>query len=157
MLLKNKKTGEIGNLKPYGGDEKIWVWIDNKSKPEYRYNSLAELVSEWEDYEEPAYYYFIHDDGRIGCDAIDPYNHKSKVEERKSIGNYFETREAAEKAVEKLKTYKRLKDTGFRVNNWVYALEGNRENGSIPIEIKAECKVKTHRKDLDLLFCTEEK
>ena len=47
MKLRNKKTGEIGNLKPYGGDGKIWVWIGNMSKPEYRYDSLAELNAEW--------------------------------------------------------------------------------------------------------------
>lgn len=47
MKLRNKKTGEIGNLKPYGGDGRIWVWIGNMSKPEYRYDSLAELNAEW--------------------------------------------------------------------------------------------------------------
>lgn len=33
---------------------------------------------------------------------------------RKNFGNYFETKEEAEKAVEKLKAWKRLKDKGFR-------------------------------------------
>jgi hypothetical protein len=32
----------------------------------------------------------------------------------KSIGNYFESKEEAEKAVEKLKAWKRLKDKGFK-------------------------------------------
>lgn len=32
----------------------------------------------------------------------------------KEIGNYFETKEEAEKAVEKLKAWKRLKDKGFK-------------------------------------------
>ena len=47
MKLRNKKTGEIGNLLPYGcEDGKMWVWIDNISRPEYRYETLAELNKE---------------------------------------------------------------------------------------------------------------
>jgi len=37
---------------------------------------------------------------------------------QKEIGNYFETKEEAEKAVEKLKAWKRLKDKGFRFKGW---------------------------------------
>lgn len=37
----------------------------------------------------------------------------ANVEEYKEIGNYFETKEEAEKAVEQLKAWKRLKDKGF--------------------------------------------
>lgn len=35
-------------------------------------------------------------------------------ENRKAIGNYFKTEKEAEKAVEKLKALKRLKDNGFK-------------------------------------------
>lgn len=59
MKLRNKKTGEIGRLQPYGGDGRIWVWIDNISRPEYRYSSLAKLNEEWEDYEEPKKYKYV--------------------------------------------------------------------------------------------------
>lgn len=37
--------------------------------------------------------------------------------EHKEIGNYFETYEEADKAVEKLKAVKRLKAKGFRFNS----------------------------------------
>ena len=52
MKLRNRKTGEIGEFKPFIIDEKIAVWIENKSYPEYRYNSLAGLVAEWCDVED---------------------------------------------------------------------------------------------------------
>ena len=53
---------------------------------------------------------------------IDTYNgqidfiNKSKGDyDDREIGNYFETKEEAEKAVEKLKAWKRLKDKGFKI------------------------------------------
>jgi hypothetical protein len=109
MKLRNKRTGEIGNLNPYGNDGRIWVWIGNKSNPKYRYNSLAELNEEWEDYEEPEVIYYISWDGVILHSAD-----KTGWQNAKQIGNYFETKEEAEKAVEKLKAWKRLKDKGFK-------------------------------------------
>lgn len=121
MKLRNKKTGEIGNLLPYGcGDGKMWVWVGNISRPEYRYNSLAELNEEWEDYEEPKDFWYI-DDFMIMCGDEGEFTKpelgsftKKDIEKLKQIGNYFETKEEAEKAVEKLKAWKRLKDKGFR-------------------------------------------
>ena len=96
MKLRNKKTGEIIIL--------IDHIFDN-------YNSLAELNEEWEDVpEKPKEYWFIDYDG-----GIIPFNrNKETVTDNlmKSIGNYFETKEEAEKAVEKLKAWKRLKDFG---------------------------------------------
>lgn len=113
MKLKNKKTGEIGRLQPYGGDGRIWVWIDNISRPEHRYSSLAKLNEEWEDYEEPKEYWAIDcfsPDGEL----VSQFGKCSEriIENRKQIGNYFETKEEAEKAAEKLKAWKRLKDFG---------------------------------------------
>lgn len=37
---------------------------------------------------------------------------------RVKIGNYFETREEAEKAVERLKAWERLKDAGLKFKDW---------------------------------------
>lgn len=37
---------------------------------------------------------------------------------RKTFGNSFDTKEEAEKAVEKLKAWKRLKDKGFEITGW---------------------------------------
>lgn len=94
MKLRNKKTGEIRELADgfFCGD------------------NLKKICEEWEDYEEPKEIYFISNNGQIHEeDGHDRYR-----EARKEIGNYFETKEEADKAVEKLKAWKRLKDKGFR-------------------------------------------
>lgn len=64
---------------------------------------------------EPKEYWYIDSCGGVlqdyfdgGCIDI----------QRKQIGNYFETKEEAEKAVEKLKAWKRLKDKGFKIINY---------------------------------------
>ena len=54
MLLKNKKTGEIGEVGYLAtSDGTIMVNNINDQDELYEYNSLAELNAEWEDYEEP--------------------------------------------------------------------------------------------------------
>lgn len=102
MKLRNKKTGEImpaSNIAVGVGEDGKW------------YDNISELTDEWEDYEEPKEYYFIDD--RQG-----PYESNDTGEwideQRREIGNYFETKEEAEKAVEKLKAWKRLRDKGFK-------------------------------------------
>ena len=103
MKLRNKKTGEIREIRDVlGGGGYV------------NYNSLAELNEEWEDYEEPKKFWEIDRYGRVQeskeptDSIINPYWKK-----RLEIGNYFETKEEAEKAVEKLKAWKRLRDKGF--------------------------------------------
>lgn len=64
-------------------------------------------------------YYYINNLG-IVCDDELP---SSLSKKRKLIGNYFETKKAAEKAVKKLKAWKRLKDKGFRFGHWVTVQE----------------------------------
>ena len=99
MRLRNKKTGEIREL-PNG-----FFCGDN----------LKKICEEWEDYEdEPKEYWFINNYGKIEKEkGTDDAWFVIKL---KQIGNYFDTREEAEKAVEKLKAVKRLKDKGFRLN-----------------------------------------
>lgn len=119
MKLKNKKTGEIGNL----------VLNINPNRESYSvlstengdtvcgnlvladYDSLAELNEEWEDTpEEPKEFYIVEQRGTVGSRFRTGDEYEKKF---KQIGNYFETKEEAEKAVEKLKAWKRLKDGGF--------------------------------------------
>ena len=54
MKLRNKKTGKIGGF-CYGPTSELCVsWQkDDGFWDKQEYNSLAELNSEWEDYEEP--------------------------------------------------------------------------------------------------------
>ena len=49
----------------------------------------------------------------LDVDDVDKYE-----ENKKEIGNYFKTKEEAEKAVEKLKAWKRLKEHGFCFYEW---------------------------------------
>ena len=114
MKLRNKKTGEIGEVGYLGdSDGKILVNNINDLDTIYEYDSLAEFNAEWEDYEELKEYWYIHVDGGIYKDIQDDVRKDNGCKE---IGNYFETREEAEKAVEKLKAWKRLKDYNVKFN-----------------------------------------
>ena len=112
MKLRNKKTGEIVELlaKPSfvkRNDDYLQSEVNT-------FNSLAELNAEWEDApEEPKeWYWFIEDNGIMQRSCHYEDLHPTLDKARKEIGNYFETKEEAEKAVEKLKAWKRLKDKG---------------------------------------------
>jgi len=101
-------------------------------------------------------FYFIYPDGFIHYNQY--AKHISFVLALKSIGNYFETKEEAEKAVEKLKAWKRLKDKCFRFYRW------NKGSllKSLPNTIEFACddtKMWTWediQDDLDLLFSQED-
>ena len=106
MKLRNKKNGEIIETYP---DR----FVVNSGSQIRQYNSLAKINEEWEDYEESKEYWYIEADGSILQNHKPTYiNHL--LDGLKSIGNYFETKEEAEQAVEKLKAFKRLQDLGFR-------------------------------------------
>lgn len=105
MKLKNKKTGEICN---WCIDKDVIRTCDGTVV----YDSLAELNAEWEDYEEPKGYWYIDTtEGAIVEHTSEQFELTDK--DRKEIGNYFETKEEAEKAVERLCAWKRLKDNGM--------------------------------------------
>lgn len=103
----------------YDGDDKFkLVACTLKGGRHYFYYwSLKKLNEDWEDYEEPKpkEFWYINAMGLLfpGVDLIEEC-----VEEIKKIGNYFETKEEAEKVVEKLKAWKRLKDKGFEFEGW---------------------------------------
>lgn len=120
MKLKNKKTGEIGELQITEKHCAVAVGNGTASCGIEIYTSLAELNAEWEDApEEPKEYWCIRENGvvgkrpyPIGIECVEQENR----DEMREIGNYFETREESEKAVEKLKAWKRLKDRNLRFN-----------------------------------------
>ena len=152
MKLKNKKTGEVGNL----------VLNINPNRESYSvlstengdticgnlvvadYDTLTELNEEWEDYEEPEGWWFINR-------AYEPNATNStlrNLEADKEIGNYFEAKGEAEKAVEKLKAWKRLKDNGFKFT--AYQLQ------ELNIKFFLDHGYTKMGDDLDLLFGGEE-
>lgn len=121
MKLKNKRTGEIieAVIVDHGAEWEIRNMYTNEDTQIY--NSLAELNEEWEDApEEPKEYWYISDFGYVFNHEINNKSVKSTIEEMKSIGNYFETKEEAERAVEKLKAWKFLKDIGFKIEGIRY-------------------------------------
>lgn len=113
MKLRDKQTGEIWTLINRNEGTSAVLWVSNGSQT-CVIESIEELASRFEDYEEPKNYWVV-DYITCGVDnlAIDP-KEPEMDDFNKQIGNYFETKEEAEKAVEKLKAWKRLKDKGFR-------------------------------------------
>lgn len=101
MRLRNKRTGEIV--------DNAYLFYGNGM----RVHSLAEINKEWEDatVKDIKYYYCISTTGDVH--ELVYYGELTQAtKDKMAIGNYFETREEAEKAVEKLKAWKRLKDAG---------------------------------------------
>lgn len=163
MLLKNKKTGEIGWLycDHISIPKKMTVFAEGKdlSANHWDYKTLAELNKEWCDYEEPKDFWFIDPEILIACESTDPLlcDKKVAIETMKQIGNYFDSREEAEKAVEKLKAWKRLKDKGFRFEYYDYSDRDLHNH----IQIKAITNREVEdsmlcKEDLDLLFSQED-
>lgn len=143
MKLRNKKTGEILN-----GLGSFIIQNPNRINCEAitKYDSLAELNEEWEDVpEEPKGLWSISGDA-----TIEHYDRLNENDHCKEIGNYFETEKEAEKAVEKLKAWKRLKDKGFSFNGW-----NGTETGS-NIYYTNEDYYDGCIDDMDLLFGGEE-
>ena len=106
MRLKNKKTGQEGN---FIINKDHFECVDLDYVPFYF--SLSELLDEWEDAQHTIWY-ITHDGGIHSADIGNSWTRE------KNIGNYFEAREEAEKAVERLKAWKRLKDAGLKFKDW---------------------------------------
>lgn len=164
MKLRNKRTGEIGTLIVDGAYNFVTNFAveDDERNRLGEYNSLTELNAEWCDYEEPKKWFTINKfDGSI--QEINDDTCAWTDEEKESIaelGFRFETKEETEKALEKLKAWKRLKDKGFRFKMWEWEFIYN-DNISGELIIKAHIDDATdsdgkYTKDLDLLFSGED-
>ena len=147
MKLKNKRTGEIGELQVTEKHCAVAVGNGTASCGIEIYSSLTQLFKEWEDVlEGPKEYWFIENDGDISSIGVDE-DFAESLRASKEIGNYFETKEEAEKAVGKLKALKRLKDKGFRFID--SKIIGEYGNVSYRLNYPATA---VEEKDLDLLF-----
>ena len=116
MKLRNKITGTCyTNVKitPIN-DDTMSCWKVEFNGSTRFYDHFDQIRNDWEEYEEPKEYRYIEPNGVIA--RIDEWDccTENDREVMRLIGNYFETKEEAEKAVEKLKAWKRLKDKGFR-------------------------------------------
>lgn len=142
MNLRNKKTGEV--LKePWPAGR----FVINTGSSIKTYDSLAKLNEDWEDYEEPKTFWYIRCSGEVYEDESDASTEHG--EKHREIGNYFETREEAEKAVKKLKAWKRLRDEGIKLGGWT------REGDAIYPEL-IDTGGDVSIDDLELLFGGEE-
>ena len=115
MKLRNKKTGETGELQIVEKHCAVALGNGTSSCGISIYCSLAELNEEWEDYEEPKEYWYIDTCEGWEIDRTEE-GFGLTDKENKEIGNYFETKEEAERVVEKLKAWRRLKDKGFKLD-----------------------------------------
>lgn len=141
MKLRNKRTGEIKD---------VCEVLDMKQEDGilYKYYSLAELNSEWEDVpEEPIGYWFVNSSGGIDFIALEDDSIEG-IDGSKQIGNYFSSREEAELALKKLKAFKRLKDGGFEF----IELRAPNYGSSDFMNIKARCPWTSKNID-DLRIC----
>lgn len=150
MKLREKETGEIWTLINRNEGTSAVLWVSNGSQTQ-RIESIEELTSRFEDYEEDYYFIDSHDCSAEWADG----RNKELANARKEIGNYFESIEECRKAIEKLKAWKRLKDKGFEFTGvgmeyggaWTKLLFNKGED---------EDWVRENMEDLRLLFRGEE-
>ena len=149
MKLRNKKTGKIGRV-VIAGDSYLITEDNEENRLIGEYQYLKWLLEDWEDYKESKEYWYIESDGSIIQNHKPTYiNHL--LDGLKSIGNYFETKEEAEKAVEKLKAFKRLKDAGFKFKDF-----GRLNDCAFFIRATSNESWSELYDDLDLVFGGEE-
>lgn len=144
-LKKDFPSSKIGD---------VWVKADNGfMSPVGResikmHEHLFKPFTDWfEEYEDPKEYWCIDWTGGINhitvLEGTDEYE-----ENKKQIGNYFETREDAVNALEKLEAFKRLKDKGFKFCGFAYTELCDYAR----VNIKATIINDSINEDLELLF-----
>ena len=150
MKLRNKKTGEIVDIADldFTSDD-FAIWLSTT-----KYNSLAELNEEWEDYEATKEGWAIEANG--GIFKISEYALPEAIIRAEEIGNCFETKEEAEQAVEKLRAWKRLKDKGFRFESIIYDRIESKYIIRLLDPTPSYEEQKEYTGELDLLFGGEE-
>lgn len=159
MKLRKKETGEIGYFCFANWNDPVLIIMDKDGVQLAKYNSLAEMNAEWEDApEEPKEYWYISDFGYVFNHEINNKSVKSTIEEMKSIGNYFLSKEEAEKAVEKLRAWKRVKRDLVslhwqRERDGSFSVWGEFKTGNT---LRADVYLDIHSKDLDICFGGEE-
>lgn len=160
MKLKNKKTGEIAEFA-------VHKRIEDSEDGNQVYAPFVIDPEEWEDYEESKeseHYWYIgykNDIRRTKYHHISDFADNQVTATRKEIGNCFESLEEAEKAVEKLKAWKRLKDKGFRFTLTPVVGSLDVTPDKFQIEINADMPAKWFccdavQKDLEVCFGGEE-
>lgn len=142
MKLKNKISGEIKEFALFDGNE-----LQGGA-------TLESLTKEWEDYEEPKTPYFINWFGEVS--ELSGHISNIEIEKLRKIGNYFLSREEAERAAERMKAWKRLKDKGFKFTGFAHKDRGRLDELEIYCQL-GECPENIEEMDdVHLLFGVEE-
>lgn len=144
MKLKNKKTGEIIECKEILvlREDTDGIWQAGQC------DSLAELNEEWCDYEEPKEHWCITMYGGITRIKDD----EEPIDDLIEIGNYFNSKEDAYDALDKLKAWKWLKGTITRIDRASFD-----DVGTATLFIRYEKENhKEVNQDLDLLLSQED-
>lgn len=99
--------------------------------------------------------WWLDNEGHINH-AMDKDNGDYYFEKNREIGNYFESEMEAEKAVKKLKAWKRLKDKGFEFCKYSALAYGEIDFRIPDFESWDNSDNEQVKHDLDLLFGGEE-
>lgn len=160
MKLKTKfqdEDFELGEVVEadifYGGPENSLKVETRTAKGGYHTfycDSLKELNDLFEDYEEPKEHWCITMYGGITRIKDD----EEPIDDLIEIGNYFNSKEDAYDAWDKLKAWKRLKDNGFRFIGKTY--ETDKRFGSVFYKVDEDTYSEDIMTDLDSLFGGEE-
>lgn len=119
-LLEDLPTFNAGDIFEIRDDGCLWL-VDTSEEGHWKKNVMAyhkytleafpNILEDW--FEEIRGFWCIREMGNIDYNTV---SREGIIGAYKRIGNYFETREEAERAVRKLKAWKRLKDKGFRLS-----------------------------------------
>ena len=140
------------------GDFKMHKYVGLSDDGNLVYKPFNGSIEEWEDAsKEPKEWWYIDIHGPHKVTNNDEYYQQVKTAS-KQIGNYFETREEAEKAVEKLSALTKLCKKGFEFNSVEMFGSGFiKIKASIPISEKTTLQERSDITDsLYLLFGGEE-
>lgn len=150
MKLRNKETGEIGELCYVPTNYLCVTWTkDDGVWTKQEYNSLAELNEDWEDYEEPKEHWAIDQFGEpINVTRLS----RLQLAKLHRFGNDFPSEDATIEAIEKLEAWQRLKDHNLRVERGqrIFVNAANKLTSQKPLFV-----MDTYEEvedDLDLLF-----
>lgn len=119
-LLEDLPTFNAGDIFELRDDGCLWL-VDTSEEGHWKKNVMAyhkhtleafpNILEDW--FEEISGFWCIKEMGNIDYVTV---SREGIIGAYKRLGNYFETREEAERAVRKLKAWKRLKDKGFRLS-----------------------------------------
>lgn len=128
MKLRNKDDGRVREFGIEEGKSFPYYLRDEYGNTAH-FKTLAEVARYWEDYEEDELLYVISAEHKSGYQCVLKEDYPEICKVAKELGIGFETEKECQKAVLKLKAWKRLKDKGFELSGCFDTDEG--EDGEV--------------------------